>query len=132
MGSDPDRGGISKLATVREEDLEAIARREHNEWLEFMEVRGYHPPSYCPKVGRGCVKCNPDMLPYDRLPEDVRKRQSIRIQNMGRIMEDLGYTVLPMSPLDVERMEIIPEIRERLELLAPKPMAIRPNIRPSP
>ena len=131
MGSDPD-SGISRLTTFREEDVEAIARREHNEWLEFMEVRGYHPPSYCPKVGRGCVKCNPYVLPYDRLPDAVRKRQSIRIQNMGRIMWDPGYTVVPMSPLDVEGVEDIPKTTEDRNLLAPRPLINRLNTRPSP
>lgn len=131
MGRNPDRGSISRLTTIREEDIEAIARREHNEWLEFMEVRGYHLPSYCPKIGRGCVKCNSDVLPYDRLPDDVRERQSIRIQNMGRIMEDLGYTVVPMSPLEVERVEVT-EPTEVRDLIAPGLLAIRPNTRPTP
>jgi hypothetical protein len=122
------------LTTIREEDVEAIARREHNEWLEFMEIQGYHPPSYCPKVGRGCGKCNPDILPYDRLPEDVKKRQSIRIQNMGRILEDLGYTIMPMSPIDIDRVGEISGTTEGPDWLAPRarPLRIRSNIRPSP
>ena len=122
MGSGPAKE--PELFPIREEDVEVIARREHNDWMEMMEGRGFHPPSHCTWYGRGCAKCNPDVLPYDSLPEGVKKRQLRRFLNMGHILEEMGYRTATAPPLGNFIGKPLGMGREPA-LMEPEPLAVR-------
>jgi len=122
MGSGPAKE--PELFPIREEDVEVIARREHNDWMEMMEGRGFHPPSHCTWYGRGCAKCNPYVLPYDSLPEGVKKRQLRRLLNMGHILEEPGYGTFPNLPFENSRPVTLDRGKDTAGM-EPEPLAVR-------
>lgn len=79
---------------LSDEEVESLARQNHEDWLEMMEGQGYHRASFCPHFGHGCDKCNPDMVSYEELSDDIKEREMLRIRKFVRNLSELGYVVI--------------------------------------
>jgi hypothetical protein len=89
---------VARQLAISEDDLVRLARQAHSRWVEMMESRGYHPSSFCPCFGKGCSKCNPDMVPFDDLQPDVREGYLSRIRSFEESLGELGYLIHPPRP----------------------------------
>jgi hypothetical protein len=72
------------------EDVESLARKLHDAWVESMQRSDYHLPCFCPYFGCGCSKCCPDLVDFEELPSEVREK---RIADAMALALDLGIPV---------------------------------------
>ncbi len=104
-------GRVGHRLTISEDDLLRLARQAHSKWLEMMESRGYHPTSFCGSFGKGCPKCNPDMVPFDDLPGEVREAQISCIRAIEESLGELGYLIYAPKPSESPKLPW-PPVRE--------------------
>ncbi len=69
------------------EDIESLARRLHDAWVESMYRSDYHLPCFCPYFGCGCPKCCPDLVDFEELSIEVREK---RVADAMALALDLG------------------------------------------
>ena len=108
---------VDRELAVSEDDLVRLARQAHSNWLELMEQRGYHPSCFCCFFGTGCSKCNPDMVPFDDLPSEVREGYLSRVRSMEESLADLGYLIL--GPGSFEVAEPDQALKDEIEMVGP-------------
>lgn len=78
----------SKVEFSREE-IEALAMSEHNRWLAARKIRGWrHGPDR-----NDPARIHPDMVPWDALPEDSRKKSRKTIRRLPKNLALIGHCV---------------------------------------
>jgi len=83
-------GGPQEVA-FSDFDIEFMAQREHERWLAEKAERGY---VHGPRDDRGKPPKHPDMLPYERLTEDVKDYDRNAVRNIPTVLAGIGYEVV--------------------------------------
>lgn len=91
--------------------IESLAKAVHDAWWEEKLRQGFHHPSLC-MVGassrageiedeshghfkvddrhRFCDKCHHDMIPYDRLPENIKELDRVTVRTVLRALGEMA------------------------------------------
>lgn len=73
-------GHEQDLAVVPREDLERLARAEHDRWVDHKVAQGYRYGVR--RVEDGPRRFHPSIVPWEDLPEDVRERDRQPLRRM--------------------------------------------------
>ena len=72
---------------VSDEQLDEMARREHESWLEHLERNGWTWSAQRDRVG----KKHPDLLAWDQLSDEAREKTRKGVTDSLGLLETLGY-----------------------------------------
>jgi hypothetical protein len=75
-----------------DEDLERLARMEHERWMESKLQAGWR---YAPKTIKR-KELHEALLPWDELPVEQKKKDRALVQAIPRILARVGYTVVKL------------------------------------
>ena len=71
------------------DEVESMARMEHNLWCEVMLADGWQPG----KVRSKKFKTNPDLVPWDKLPSDEINKNKKFIYELPKVLARAGYQI---------------------------------------
>ncbi|UCF68652.1 MAG: NAD-binding protein [Acidobacteriota bacterium] len=73
------------------EELEQLARMEHDRWLEEKRATGWQ---YAPAPKNPELKTSPDMLPWQQLPESSRQKDRHAVIALPRLLASAGFSIV--------------------------------------
>jgi len=84
--SDPQAGSFE----FQEKEIEALARMEHERWMEERTKDGW---KYADGESNVQQKTSPYLLSYDRLPEQIKEYNRNTVRELPRFLTRAGYQV---------------------------------------
>lgn len=63
-------------------DIEELASKVHDAWWETKKKQGFHAPADCAFGSVKCSKCHPDMIPYEKLSEEIKEYDRVTVRTV--------------------------------------------------
>lgn len=87
---DSDEAGVG--ATINDDDMEELARQEHDRWATQKEQQGYRYGKE--RVNEGPDKRHPDLKAWGDLAEDVKDKDRAPVRDMIDVLAAAGLTTV--------------------------------------
>ena len=72
-----------------DQEIEALARIEHDRWAADLERDGWQPGPVKDPV----AKEHPLLVPWEELSEDDREKDRVAVRNLPRMLLDAGFAI---------------------------------------
>jgi hypothetical protein len=87
---EPSRADVGPLLVLAPQEIEMLARREHDRWMESRLRQGWQ---YAPGPKDEARKTTPYMVPWDDLPETEREKDSASVRNIPHLLAIARFRV---------------------------------------
>jgi RyR domain len=96
-GYELERLGARAMPTqpsVADDDVDALAEREHERWRRFMTAHGWRPGP----VRDLALRSNPDLVPWRDASSEGKDYTRQTVQEYPRLLAQLGYQLVRHTP----------------------------------
>jgi hypothetical protein len=86
--------GDQKAIQFQEEEIEKLAKREHEYWVKEKLGRGWQHG----KITNKADKKHKDLVPWDMLSEEDKEKDRVIIRAIPKILARAGYVMIKINP----------------------------------
>ncbi|MEW6386502.1 MAG: RyR domain-containing protein [Thermodesulfobacteriota bacterium] len=93
-GIRPTTGGKPARLELTVEEVELLARMEHDRWLKDKMTAGW---SYAPPPRNDEKKTHPCLVPWEQLPEEEKDKDCQAVRQIPVLLSEMGFEIYKME-----------------------------------